>query len=142
MVGFSKEIYMSYWLAVAGLFSCAFTFAHITGGGDLVHLPMLESELTDVLKGYASVIWHGITANMLVCSVLLLIAAWRPLQRKTLSLVVISHYTLFAVVFIFYGITRFQSVLVMPQWFGFAGIAILAIVGLWMNHRAVLKNGS
>lgn len=121
---------MSYWVLAAGCLSLAFVLAHVLGGGADVHLPMLASPLSDVLKGYVSVIWHSVTASMLLCSGLLFTAAWRPSLRMALTLVVVIHYGLFAALFLFYGIVRFQSVFVMPQWIGFLLILFIALIGL------------
>lgn len=133
---------VSYWIALAGVLSFAFTLAHVTGGGELVHSPILESEIVDLLKGYVSVIWHAITATMLLCSVLLLIAAWRPTQRLSFALIVIFHYALFAALFIFYGAVRFQSVFVMPQWIGFVIISLVALMGLRSVNRKSLDSAN
>lgn len=127
---------MSYWIAAAGFLSLAFVLAHVVGGGADVHIPVLESDLSDVLKGYVSVIWHGITASMLLCSVLLLTASWWPAQRTTLTLIVVVQYAMFAALFIFYGTVRFQSVLVMPPWIGFVAILLVALAGLYREKRS------
>ncbi|MGH1540329.1 MAG: hypothetical protein ACRBHB_07895 [Arenicella sp.] len=139
MVKKLKTNALSYWLVIAGVLSFGFTIAHITGGGDLVHSPILESELSDELKGFVSVIWHGITASMLLCSCLLLISAWRSLHRMVLSLIVAVNYSLFTAIFLFYGVVRFQSVMVMPQWIGFTGIVLVVLMGLWAEKSTITK---
>ncbi len=121
---------MSRWIAIAGFLSFLFVVLHVVGGGADVHEPILDSGLTDVLSGYVSVIWHLVTASMLVCTALLLAAAWLPSQRVVLTLVVVAQYALYAALFVFYGVVRFDSVLVMPQWIGFGVIALLALVGV------------
>lgn len=142
MVNDSQSNTVSYWLAIAGVLSFAFTLAHIIGGGGEVYSPILESELFDVLKGYVSVIWHGITATMLLCSVLLMIAAWRPSLRVSMTLTVVIHYALFVALFLFYGAVRFQSVFVMPQWIGFAIISSVALAGLWKSNHTTMETAS
>lgn len=130
---------MSYWIATAGFLSLVLTLVHVIGGGVDVHVPILQSGLSDVLKGYVSVIWHAITATMLMGSVLLLIAAWLPSLRRTLTLIVIIHYGLFTALFVFYGAIRFQSVFVMPPWIGFLIITLVALVGLCKENGIALR---
>jgi hypothetical protein len=120
-------------IATAGTLSLVLTAIHVIGGGADVHVPLLESDASDVLKGFVSVIWHGVTASLLMCSAMLLIAARHRFYRVMLTGLVISNYLAFTGLFLFYGITRLGSVLLMPPWIGFAIIAVVAAVGLSMD---------
>jgi len=125
---------MSYWISAAGVLSLVFVMFHIFGGGSGVHEPLLNSAQSVELKGYVSVIWHGVTASMLLCAALFLIAARNLRLRKALTLVAVVQFAAFAALFIFYGLTRMGSVLVMPQWIGFLLIAGVALVGLYVDQ--------
>lgn len=117
-------------IATAGILSLALTAIHVIGGGTDVHLPLLESDASDVLKGFVSVVWHGVTVNMFICSVMLLIAAKIPKYRTVMTGLVIANYLAFTGLFLFYGITRLGTVFLMVPWIGFFIIVIVATVGL------------
>lgn len=123
-------------LTAAGVLSLALTAIHILGGGPDVHEPLLESNASDVVKGFASVVWHGITAALLMCSVMLLVAARSPTNRTMLAGLVIAYYFAFAILFLFYGITRLGTVLLMPPWIGFLVIVVVAEIGLRVDKRS------
>lgn len=127
----------SYWVATAGALSLALTLVHVIGGGADVHGPILDSALDETLKGFVSVVWHMITACMLLSSAMLLTAACCPSKRSILTLIVIVQYGLFTMIFLFYGVVRFGSVFVMPPWIGFAIITALATIGLWNDKGRV-----
>ena len=122
-------------IATAAGISLALTFVHIGPGGSDVHAPLLASDLPDILKGYISVIWHGVTAIMLINSALLATAAIKPELRWTLSGIVILQYIGFVALFLFYGLARFGSVTQMPPWIGFLVIIAVAGAGLWADPR-------
>lgn len=117
-------------LTTAGVLSLALTAIHIIGGGADVHIPLLESNASDVVKGFASVIWHAVTAALLICSVMLLMAANNEKHRIMLTGLVIVHYLAFVGLFLFYGISRFGTVFLMPPWIGFLVIVVVASIGL------------
>lgn len=111
----------------------ALTALHVFGGGVTVHVPALESDAPDLVKGFISVVWHGVTANLLICSVMLLIAAQNVTHRTMLTGVVIANYVAFAGLFIFYGITRLGTVLLMMPWTVFLLIVVVAAIGLFLD---------
>ncbi len=124
---------MSYPIAVAGAFSFIYVYLHVVGGGVEVHVPILEGGLTHELQGFVSVMWHGFTVTMLLCSGLFLVASFRPRYRKVLTLVAVIQYVGFAALFLLYNWLRFGSLFVMPQWIGFLIIVLVALVGLWRD---------
>ncbi len=119
-------------IAAAGVLSLFLGAVHVFGGGPDVHDPLLSADITPLLKGYVSVIWHAVTAAIFLCSGLLLVAARRRDVSGLLAGIVIVYYAAFAGLFLFYGITRLGSVFLMPQWTAFLIIAVLAAVGLFM----------
>jgi hypothetical protein len=123
-------------VALAGLLSLILTVIHIVGGGADVHEPILASELDNILKGYSSVIWHGVTANLFLCSAILFYASISKPNLPTLTSIVIVQYLAYAVIFIFYGTTRFGSIMIMPQWIAFLIIPAIATFGIYLSHSA------
>lgn len=124
-------------LATASALSLALTAAHVFGGGVDVHVPLLATDASDVLKGFVSVIWHGVTTNLLICSLMLLIAARNRSYRTMLTGLVITNYLAFTGLFLFYGITRLGSVFLMTPWIGFAIIVSVAAAGLWVDRKGI-----
>lgn len=117
-------------IAASGVLSLGLTALHIFGGGQSVHVPALESDATDLVKAFVSVVWHGVTANLLICSVMLLMAAWAETYRTVLTSLVIANYLAFAGLFLFYGVTRLGTVFLMMPWTIFLLIVVVAGIGL------------
>jgi len=115
---------------VAGLLSVLTLFIHIFGGGPEVHDPVLQSALSVELKAILSVIWHAISAILLINAVALFIAAKSPMVLKPIVIIVSSQYLAFAALFIFYGVTHLDSLLPMPQWVIFIVLAVVGLIGL------------
>jgi len=112
-------------LMVAAGLSLVLTAVHVFGGGADVHSPILDSDLDPVLKGYVSVVWHGVTANLVICTALLFLAARTVAGRGAFVAIVAAHYTAYVGLFVTYGALRFGSVLVMPPWGLFAVILVV-----------------
>lgn len=123
-------------IATAGALSLALTAVHIIGGGMDFHAPILASELAPGLKGISSVVWHGITASLLLCSGIYFLASTKKPLLEILTGIVIVQYLTYALLFLFYGITRFGSVMIMPQWIAFMLIIIVAFSGILTERRA------
>lgn len=126
-------------IATAGILSAILTAIHIFGGGADVHAPILASELDPLMKGYSSVLWHGITASLALCSAILLLAAKRNSERELLIWIVIAQFAAFALIFVFYGITRLGTLFLMPQWIAFLIIIGVSLGGIY-THRKQAKN--
>jgi len=122
-------------IVIASLLSFGYTAVHVIGGGADVHVPLLESDISAILKGYVSVLWHAITANMLLCSFMLFLAARKEEVRSLLTGLVIAQYLAYIGLFLFYGITRLGSVILMPPWIGFLVIVTVACIGLLRDGR-------
>lgn len=118
------------WLLAASAASMSVFLLHLIGGGVDVHAPTLASAMSDLLKAYASVLWHFASAALLINSVALYLAARRQPLRVALTQLVIAQYLAFAALFMLYGLTRMGSLTVMPQWLLFLPIAALALYGL------------
>ncbi len=126
-------------IALAGALSLALTAIHVFGGGNDVHVPLLQTNASDVLKGFTSVIWHAVTANMLICTGMLFIAAKNKHQSALLAGLVIANYLSYVGLFVFYGITRFSSLFVMVPWIGFLIISVVTMLGIAFQRRQNLS---
>ncbi len=122
---------MNYWILSAAGLSTLVLLAHVIGGGQDVHRPILNSELNDELKAYSSIIWHSATALLAIGSLSLLWAGMGNHYADGMAFVILLQYIAFAGLFIFYGITRLDSVWIMPQWTAFILIPALGGIGLW-----------
>lgn len=123
-------------LAAAGFLTIAYCGVHVFAGGPEVHEPALASDLPPLVKGVFSVVWHTITAFMLLNGLAL---AWLALRsdQTALGWLVIAQFTAFGGMFIAYGLARFGDLITMPQWTGFWLIAGLAAWGLrYERHEA------
>lgn len=126
-------------IATAGILSVLLTAIHIFGGGADVHAPILASELDPLMKGYSSVLWHGVTASLALCSGILLLAAKREGERELLTWIVIIQFAAFAAIFAYYGISRFGTLFLMPQWIAFLIIIAVSYFGI-QTHRKHVAN--
>lgn len=121
---------MNRWLAVATALASVLCGIHIVGGGVTVHQPLLATQSNAELGAYVSVLWHGVTAALLLIAVALGVATIAPPHRPALSWVAIALCLAFAAVFIGYGLTRLNSLFIMPQWTAFLLIGGLALIGV------------
>jgi hypothetical protein len=120
---------MDYWILAAAGISALLFLAHVNGGGKEVHLPMLESNMSQLLKAYTSVIWHAISAVLAIGTGALL---WAAMGRGDgMAIVIVVQYLAFVGLFLLYGIKRLKSIWVMPQWVAFLIISVCAGIGLW-----------
>ena len=123
-------------IATAGVLSLILTAIHVFGGGADVHGPILASELDNVLKGFSSVVWHAVTANLLLCGFMLLYASYNKVVEKPFTLIVIAHFLAYAGLFMFYGLSRFDTLFVMMPWVAFLFISAVATIGISRNRKA------
>ena len=121
---------MNKWLLAAGILGFVTVLLHEIGGGAGVHVPILESSLSVDLKAISSVIWHGIGAILLINSGATLLAAWSENLRRPLIFLICVQYAAFTMLFLYYGITRQNSVLLMPQWTIFLVLIGLLLMGI------------
>lgn len=124
---------MNLWILTAAGLSFVTLLIHLFSGGPEVHDPILESDLSVLLKAYGSVLWHAVTVVLAVNSMALLIAARGRALQKPLVLLTAGQYFGFAVLFGIYGLTRLGTLLPMPQWIIFCLIAAVALMGLRRN---------
>ena len=116
-------------LAAAGIQTILYCGVHVFAGGPEIHVPILQSELDPLVKGVGSVVWHAITAFMLLNGLALMWLATKSGQ-EAMGWLVVAQFTAFAGLFIAYGLARFGDVFTMPQWIGFLVISAIAAWGL------------
>lgn len=116
-------------LTCAATLSALTCAVHIVYGGAKVHRPVLTSNAPRLAQGVISVVWHGITALLLLNAVALLYAAQDPGRAKPMALLIAAQYFAAAALSFIYGILGFGSVLVMPHWTAFLVMALLALWG-------------
>ncbi len=116
-------------LAAAGILTIGYCSVHVFAGGPEIHVPALQSELDPLVKGVISVIWHAITAVLLLNGLALLWLS-RNGRQHALGWMVVVQFISFAGLFIAYGLMRFGDLMLMPQWIGFLVIAGIAALGL------------
>jgi hypothetical protein len=126
-------------IATAGVLSLFLTALHVFGGGADVHGPILASKLDIVLKVFSSVVWHAVTANLLLCSLMLLYASYNKAIQTPFTLIVIAHYLAYAGLFIFYGLSRFDTLFVMMPWIAFLFISAIATIGITRTEKTKLS---
>lgn len=120
---------MNKMISAAAALSLATFFLHVFGGGPEIHQPLLADAANVTLGAFVSVLWHFVTVILLINSGALGLAAARPDYRTPLVVLVSGQSFAAAIVFLFYGWTRLESFMAMPQWLLFAGIGGLAFAG-------------
>lgn len=126
----------------AAMITFATTAVHVLLGGPEVHDPLLASNAPDVAKAVGSVVWHAVTAVLVINGAALLAAAFRPALRQGIAGIVSAQFVAFAVLFVVYGLSRFGSLWPMPQWTVFLIIpALLAPVWTKDVHAASDRRG-
>ncbi len=114
-----------------------FTFGvHVSLGGPEIHAPLLASNASDLVRAVGSVIWHAVSALLFLNSLALFYASTKPSTAKPLVLLVVFQYLSFVALFTGYGLARFGSVTVMPQWTGFLVMSALALWGIGTFNRS------
>ena len=120
---------------IAALMSALTLGVHTFLGGPEIYDPILGSDLENIFKTIFAVTWHIATTVMIVNSAALLYAAFKPEQRVGIVALVSLQYLAWAGLFIFYGLTRLDSIWPMPQWIAFILIPALALLGLWQSKN-------
>jgi hypothetical protein len=112
-------------LILIAAIAMGFTAAiHLIGGEVSVHRPLLADATTPEMDIYVSVIWHGISA-MIVLNTLALVAALRTTTPVMLTLIGAQTLAV-GLLFILYGLIRTGSPWIAPQW------VILVPLGLFI----------
>jgi hypothetical protein len=120
-------------------FGMASTLAlHLTGGEFTVHRPLLADGSTPEMDLYISVLWHGISAVIALCTAALAYAAWSKTPQKPLLWLVGGQTCGIGALFILYGLVRTHSLWVAPQW---VIIIPLGLLILWTARPTGTNSG-
>ncbi len=120
---------MNPWFVTAGALSLITAGIHAILGGPEIHDVIQASSLPTDVRAVSAVIWHGITAIMLVNGGMLIHAA-RDNCAGSAVMLIVMQYASFTALFIVCNITFFGTLFVMPQWTIFSAITALCITGL------------
>ena len=124
---------VSWWFVAATAVCLITSVIHVLAGAPEVMSPLLASNLPTPVKGVIDVIWHQITALLLIGSCASLVAAVRPGWRLPVTLLIGGQFALIALLFLALGAMWFSSPWPMPQWLLFGAMAILLLVG-WQRQ--------
>ncbi len=120
---------MNYWYLAAMALTVLTIGAHVIGGGPAIHKPVLESGLATDVKAVISVIWHAITAIMVLSAIWLGLAAiGRDMGAAPL---IAAQFFAFSGLFLLYGALRLGAPFVFPQFYIFLVLGLLVSVGYW-----------
>jgi len=126
---------MNKWFGAAAVLSVLLTAAHIIGGTPDFLMPILQSDLDPLVRAGAAVVWHGVSALLIVNSAVLIAAAMNRPSGQGGAIWVATQYLGFTGLFLFYGITRMGTVTDLPQWVLIGVIAALIFAGLHSGRR-------
>jgi hypothetical protein len=121
---------MNKWIFAAGVLSSITFGIHVFAGGSDVHEPLLATGLSALLKTYISMLWHGVTAVLLINSAALLVAAFHRHLERPIVWAVVLQYIAYGGLFFGYGLAYLGTAWTTPQWLGFLAISMLAMAGL------------
>jgi len=130
-----KALKVNISILLAALLSFLTLGAHIFGGQPEIMVPVFESELSNYLKTILMVIWHAVSAILIINSAALLFASLKNQHRLTIVNIISIQYLFWAALFIFYGIKNLGTLWTMPQWIAFILIPALALWGLKQNKK-------
>jgi len=120
---------LSWWFVAAAAVSLITGAIHVLAGTPEIISPLFASDLPPVVKGVFDVMWHQITALLLIGSGAALLAATRPTWRLAVAVLIGGQFALIAVLFLALGVMWFSSPWPMPQWVLFGAMAMLLLVG-------------
>ncbi|MEU5812068.1 hypothetical protein [Streptomyces sp. NPDC047718] len=121
---------MNGWLLTAGGIAAATTLIHVTAGGRSIVRPLLASEVAGEPKRTLHVVWHMVTADLLLSSIALLALAFASAPSTLLTLFIAAHYLAYAAVFLTVTLAADwpRPLLQLPQWM-LLPVAVLTFVG-------------
>jgi len=123
------KLTFSWWFVAAAAVSLITSAIHVLAGTPEIMSPLIASDLPPVVKGVFDVMWHQITALLVIGSAAALVAAARPAWRLPVTVLIGGHFALIAVLFLALGAMWFSSPWPMPQWVLFGAMAILLLIG-------------
>jgi hypothetical protein len=106
------------WFLAAGALAAATTAVHATAGGRSIVRPLLAGSLPDEPRRTLHVVWHLVTADLLLSSAALLFLAWTHAPSTALALFIGAQYLAYTAVFLAVTLTAGwpRPLLQLPQW--------------------------
>ncbi|MGC5038692.1 MULTISPECIES: hypothetical protein [unclassified Streptomyces] len=122
---------MNGWLLTAGVVAAATTLVHLTAGGRSVVRPLLGSAMAAEPRRTLHVVWHMVTADLLLSSVVLLVSAFAAAPSTPLVRFMAAQYLAYAAVFLVVALAADwpRPLLRLPQWMLLLPVGVLALVG-------------
>lgn len=122
---------MNGWLLTAGVIAAATTLIHATAGGRSIVRPLLGSEVAAEPMRTLHVVWHMVTADLLLSSVALLVLAFAAAPSTALVLFIAAQYLAYAVVFLIITLAADwpRPLLRLPQWMLLLPVGVLSLIG-------------
>lgn len=99
------------------------TGVHLFAGTPEIMEPIVAADLHPVIKATAMVVWHVIT--LLLALMTFAIAYLARVRNPALSLFIIAIQLSFAGVFLWYNLTMFGGIFMLPQWTVFLLVPVL-----------------
>ncbi|MFB8246023.1 hypothetical protein ACFC5X_13365 [Streptomyces sp. NPDC055952] len=122
---------MNGWLLTAGGIAIVTTGIHATAGGRSVVRPLLGSTVAAEPKRTLHVVWHMVTADLLLSSLVLLGCSFMAAPSTALVLFIAVQYVVYAGLFLIVTLAADwpRPLLRLPQWMLLLPVAVLAFVG-------------
>jgi hypothetical protein len=121
---------MNRFLIAAAAGAAGTTALHLIGGEADVHAPLLALTDGGEMALYVSVLWHGVSAMLLLCALTFGLAARDPQRHRLAVLLAAGLMLALGAVFLAYGVARLGSVWVAPQWVLLVPIGVLGALGM------------
>lgn len=121
---------ISWWFMGAAALSVATAGIHVLAGAPEIMTPLLASGLHAGVKGVVDVMWHHITALLLLAALACTVAGWRAEWRAPVALLLGGQYVLIGLLFLGLGLYWFGNIWPMPQWVLFLAMAGLMLAGI------------
>ncbi len=118
-------------LLAAAVVSAATFGLHVIGGGAEIHAPIQDSDLPLPLRAVSAVLWHFVSAVLLLQAVAFVWLSRQPSPPLVWFLIALQ--ACIAGPFLFYGITMLGTVWTLGQWLIFV---VIAALGLWGARAA------
>jgi len=121
-------------LIAATLIMLATALAHVFLGGPEINAAIQASTLPDEVRATSAVVWHMITALLIMATLGMALLIRRP--DPMLAAVLFMFCALFAALFVGISMIEFGTVLRLPQWTAFAVCAALLVPSLHMKKAS------
>jgi hypothetical protein len=114
--------------ALAAVLMGATALLHLIGGEFDVHRPLLARAIAPTDAPFISILWHGVSAMLVLSAVVMALAARNPERHASGVWVAVLWNAALGGLFISYGFVHLGSLFILPQWtLLLAGAAL----GLW-----------